>query len=166
MIEDTNNIVKVTNYIERVLRFIASLVVVSALLVMFSTLLLEVIFRYLTNSSLGWPSELPTILFPWTIMGGVVLAHQKGLHISVNLIFNFLSTSKSKALYALLNLITIIIFASLFWVSFDILEIVSTETYPYTNLSAKWAYLSLPVGFVGIILTRISNVCRLNNYEQ
>ena len=97
MIENTSKIVKLTNYIESVLRFIASLVVVSALLVMFSTLLLEVIFRYVTNSSLGWPSELPTILFPWTIMGGVVLAHQKGLHLSVNLIFQFLSVSKSKA---------------------------------------------------------------------
>lgn len=166
MIENTGKIVKVTNYIESVLRFIASLVVVSALLVMFSTLLLEVIFRYVTNSSLGWPSELPTILFPWTIMGGVVLAHQKGLHISVNLIFLFLSGANSKALYTLLNVITIIIFAFLFWVSFDVLEIVSSEMYPYTNLSAKWSYLSLPVGFVGIILTSINNLCRLSYYEQ
>ena len=166
MIENTSNIVKVTNYIESVLRFIASLVVVSALLVMFSTLLLEVIFRYVTNSSLGWPSELPTILFPWTIMGGVVLAHQKGLHLSVNLIFQFLSVSKSKALYALLNVITVITFAFLFWVSFDILEIVSSEMYPYTNISAKWAYLSLPAGFVGIILTSVNNLSRLNYYEQ
>jgi TRAP-type C4-dicarboxylate transport system permease small subunit len=166
MIENTSKIVKLTNYIESVLRFIASLVVVSALLVMFSTLLLEVIFRYVTNSSLGWPSELPTILFPWTIMGGVVLAHQKGLHLSVNLIFQFLSVSKSKALYALLNVITVITFAFLFWVSFDILEIVSSEMYPYTNISAKWAYLSLPAGFVGIILTSVNNLSRLNYYEQ
>src|SRR3546814_16589616 len=67
--------------------YLASVVIaLGSLLTMFVALLLEVVVRYATNSGLGWPTELPNLLFPWLVMSGVVLAAQRGQHIAVTAI--------------------------------------------------------------------------------
>ena len=49
---------------------------ITSLSVMFGSLMLDVVVRYATNQGLGWPTEVPNILFPWLVMSGVVLAAQ------------------------------------------------------------------------------------------
>ena len=152
--------------VDKLVRLIASVVSVLALAIMFIALMLEVIVRYFTDQSLGWTTESPSFLFPWLVMGGAVLAAQHGQHITVKAILGFLSNSVTKVLFVILELIVIAFFGYLAYVGFDVLKVVASEVYPITKLSAKWAYIALVAGLIGLVITAISNIILIINEPE
>lgn len=135
--------------------------VITALVVMFGSLMAEVVVRYLTNQGMGWPSEMPNILFPWLVMGGIVLAAQRGQHIAVTAIQGWLGRGANRALLIAHQVLIAATFFYLAWVGLAVIEITGSEIYPVTGLSAKWAYMSMIVGFVGLGLTALTTMVQL-----
>jgi TRAP-type C4-dicarboxylate transport system permease small subunit len=133
-----------------------SVIAISALVIMFVSLMAEVIVRYLTNQGMGWPTELPNILFPWLVMSGVVMAAQRGQHIAVAAITNLLSRTGNRILMLALQALVAATFFYLAWVGLDVIEITGTEIFPVTGISARWAYMALIVGFIGLGITALS----------
>jgi len=138
-----------------------SVIAISALVIMFVSLMAEVIVRYLTNQGMGWPTELPSLLFPWLVMSGVVLAAQRGQHIAVAAINGLLGRNGNRILMLGLQLLVMATFFYLAWVGLDVIEITGTEVYPVTGITARWAYLALIVGFVGLGITAMTTFVRL-----
>jgi TRAP-type C4-dicarboxylate transport system permease small subunit len=128
---------------------------------MFLTLLLEVIVRYVTNTSMGWPTELPELLFPWLVMSGVVLAAQRGQHIAVTAILGFLNRAVTRVLLALLQVLIGATFFYFTWLSYKLLEIVGEEFYPVTHISQFWGYLAMVVGCAAVGVTAVTTIWRL-----
>jgi len=139
----------------------ATIVAVGALALLFLSLGAEVVVRYLTTQGLGWPSEMPNILFPWLVMGGIVLAAQHGAHISVTLVLDFLGRGAARALLLVMQAVVAATFFYLAWIGMAVIEITGTEVYPVTGVQARWAYLSLIVGFAGVGLTALTTFARL-----
>ncbi|MCX5591866.1 TRAP transporter small permease [Alcaligenes endophyticus] len=158
---DSSLLTKVAVHIDRAVLITSTLVATVSLLVLFVALSLEVIVRYITNSSLGWTTELPNIFFPWLVMGGIVLAAQKGQHISVTALLGFLSPGVTRCLFIVLQLILLVVFAYLTVVGEKVIAITGSEVYPMTKVSAKWAYYSLVMGFGGIACTAVTTILRL-----
>lgn len=138
-----------------------SVIAISALVIMFVSLMAEVIVRYLTNQGMGWPTEMPNILFPWLVMSGIVLAAQRGQHIAVGAINTLLGTVGNRILMLALQALVAATFFYLAWVGLDVLEITGSEVYPVTGISSRWAYMALIVGFVGLGITALSTFVRL-----
>ncbi|GGO84079.1 transporter [Marinobacterium nitratireducens] len=138
-----------------------SVIAISALVIMFLSLMAEVIVRYLTNQGMGWPTELPNLLFPWLVMSGVVMAAQRGQHIAVAAINNLLGRTGNRILMLALQVLVAATFFYLAWVGLDVIEITGTEIYPVTGVTARWAYLALIVGFVGLGVTALTTFVRL-----
>jgi TRAP-type C4-dicarboxylate transport system permease small subunit len=128
---------------------------------MFLSLMAEVIVRYVTNQGMGWPTEIPNLLFPWLMMSGIVLAAQYGKHIAVETIRAFLGKNLNRVLLMSLQVVIICTFFYLAQVGLFVIEITGSEVYPVTKVSAKWAYLSIIVGFVALGLTGITTFFRL-----
>ena len=140
---------------------ISVVAVIAALVAMFVALMAEVVVRYLTNQGMGWPSEIPNILFPWLVMGGIVLAAQRGQHIAVTAIQGWIGRGGNRALLMAHQLLIAATFFYLAWVGLDVVEITGSEVYPVTGLSARWAYLSMIAGFVGLGLTALTTLVHL-----
>ncbi len=140
---------------------LSAVVAILSLIVLFLALGAEVVVRYLTTQGLGWPSELPNILFPWLVMGGVVLAAQKGAHISVTLLLDLLPRPLARALLLAMQVVVGATFFYLAYIGLAVIEITGSEIYPVTGVSARWAYLSLIAGFVGVGLTAVTTFLRL-----
>jgi TRAP-type transport system small permease protein len=136
-------------------------VAISALVVMFVSLMAEVIVRYFTNQGMGWPTEMPNILFPWLVMGGIVLAAQRGQHIAVTAIHGMIGRGGNRLLLIGHQVLIASAFFYLSWVGLDVIEITGSEVYPVTGISAKWAYLAMIAGFVGLGITALSTLVRL-----
>lgn len=136
-------------------------VAILALVSLFLALCAEVVVRYLTTQGLGWPSELPNILFPWLVMGGIVLAAQHGAHISVTLLLDMMRRGPARLLLLGMQVLVGATFFYLAFIGLAVIEITGTETYPVTGVSAHWAYLSMIVGFVGVGLTAVTTFLRL-----
>lgn len=146
---------------DRVIEIISMVIAVATLTVMFFSLMAEVVVRYITNQGMGWPTEMPNLLFPWLVMSGIVLAAQLGKHIAVETIRGFLGKNLNRALMMVLQLLVIATFFYLAWVGLFVIEITGSEVYPVTGVSAKWAYMSIIVGFTALGLTGVTTFFRL-----
>ena len=151
----------IASLIDKAIVSIAVTFALTSLTFMFVALMAEVIVRYMTNQGLGWPTELPNLLFPWLVMSGVVLAAQRGQHIAVTAILGFLGNTATRGLLMLLQVIVGATFLYLAYVGQGLLEIVGSEEYPVTGVSAYWAYLAMVVGFVAVGITAITTLWHL-----
>jgi TRAP-type C4-dicarboxylate transport system permease small subunit len=134
---------------------------IASLCTMFFALMVDVVVRYVASQGLGWPGETPNILFPWLVMSGVVLAAQRGQHIAVVALQGVLGRTGNRVLLLLLQTLTAATFFYLAWVGLDVIEITGTEVYPVTGIAARWAYLALIAGFVGLGITALTTFVRL-----
>jgi len=151
---------------DKAIAFAATAVAILALVALFLSLGAEVVVRYFTTQGLGWPSETPNLLFPWLVMGGVVLAAQRGSHIAVTLTLEMLDRNAAKLLLLGMQVVVAATFFYLAWIGLAVIEITGTEVYPVTGVSARWAYLSLIAGFVGVGLTAVTTFIRLLSAED
>ncbi|MCD1265842.1 transporter [Shinella sumterensis] len=149
------------NLVGEVLDRIAILIAVSAVVVIFLALMAEVVVRYFTSAGLGWPNEVPSLLFPWLIMGGIVVGAQRGAHIAAEALRSMLDAAKLRLLLMGINLLVAISFAYLAWLSLQVIQITRVQVFPMTGFGQAWAYSSLLFGFGGIALAAGVNLIRV-----
>jgi TRAP-type C4-dicarboxylate transport system permease small subunit len=94
-------------------------------------------------------------------MGGIVLAAQHGAHISVTLILGLLGGRWTRVLLLVMQVVIAATFLYLAYIGLAVIEITGSEVYPVTGIAARWAYLALISGFVGVGLTAISTFIQL-----
>ncbi|WP_245295047.1 TRAP transporter small permease [Pararhizobium antarcticum] len=152
---------RIANGIGFVLDRVAMVIAISAVIAIFIALMLEVTIRYMTQAGLGWPNEVPNLLFPWLIMGGIVLGAQRGSHIAAEAIRGFLSTEQLRMLLSFIHLLVAVSFAYLAFLSLQVIQITRTQVFPMTGLGQAWAYSSLLFGFGGIALASLVNLVRV-----
>ncbi|MDO8905630.1 TRAP transporter small permease [Hydrogenophaga sp.] len=153
-------------YIDGTLVIACIVLAISSLVVMFLSLMAEVVVRYVTSQGMGWPSEMPNILFPWLVMSGVVLGAQRGQHIAVTALLRFLGRTGNRILLLALQVLIAVTFFYLAYVGLDVLEITGSEEFPVTGITAFWAYLALIAGFIGLgvtALTTLVQLCQASN---
>jgi TRAP-type transport system small permease protein len=153
-------------WIDKTITLAATTISIVALVTMFLALCAEVIVRYVTKTSLGWPAELPNFMFPWLVMSGIVLAAQHGAHISVTILLGKIQRGAQRSLLLGMQIVIAFTFFYLTWVGLEVLEITGSEVYPVTGVSARWAYLALIAGFAGVGVTALTTFVRLMASED
>jgi TRAP-type C4-dicarboxylate transport system permease small subunit len=152
---------RIANAIGFLIDRMAMVTAIAAVVAIFFALMLEVVIRYATSSGLGWPNEVPNLLFPWLIMGGIVLGAQRGSHIAAEAIRGYLSTEQLRLLLAFINLLVAVSFGYLAYLSLQVISITKAQVFPMTGLGQAWAYSSLLFGFGGIALACLVNLVRV-----
>ncbi|QSL91829.1 TRAP transporter small permease [Ectopseudomonas toyotomiensis] len=152
---------QMVRWVDNAIVALSVVAVITALVAMFVSLMAEVVVRYLTNQGMGWPTEMPNILFPWLVMGGIVLAAQRGQHIAVTAIQGWIGRGGNRVLLIGHQALISATFFYLAWVGLDVIEITGGEIYPVTGISAKWAYLAMIAGFVGLAFTALTTLVHL-----
>ena len=153
--------VQVVRWVDNTIVGISTVLAIGSLAVMFVSLMAEVIVRYLTNQGMGWPTEMPNILFPWLVMGGIVMAAQRGQHIAVTALNGMLGKGGNRILLVSHQILIAATFFYLAWVGLDVIKITGSEAYPVTGISAQWAYLAMIFGFVGLGITALPTLVRV-----
>lgn len=160
-VDQSSFLAPAAKWVDRAVVACSVVVAIGALVAMFVSLMAEVVVRYLSNQGLGWPTEMPNILFPWLVMGGIVLAAQRGQHIAVTAIQGLVGRFGNRALLIAHQILIAVTFFYLAWVGLDVIEITGSEIYPVTGISAKWAYLAMIAGFVGLGITALTTLIHL-----
>ncbi len=156
-----NRVIAPVRWLDNVIEYISVVIAVLCITVMFFSLMAEVVVRYVTNQGMGWPTEMPSLLFPWLVMSGIVLAAQRGKHIAVTTIQGVLNRGANRILLILLQLLVASTFFYLAWVGLFVIEITGSEVYPVTQISAKWAYMAMIVGFSALGITAVTTLVRV-----
>lgn len=157
---------RIADGIGRVIDTIAVAIAVGSIVAIFLALMAEVVIRYFTSAGLGWPNEVPNLLFPWLVMGGIVVGAQRGAHIAAEAVRAILDDTQLRYLLAGINLLVAASFAFLAYLSLQVIAITRAQVFPMTGLGQAWAYSALLFGFGGIALSCLVNFVRVLSCED
>ncbi|WP_158260087.1 TRAP transporter small permease [Zobellella endophytica] len=130
----------------------------AAIISLFLFLGADVVVRYLTTQSLGWPAEMPNLLFPWLVMGAIVAAAQRGQHVAVNAVLGLLNIPVTRVLMLVMQLVVVVTFSYLSYIGVEVVRIAGKQLFPISGISSSYAYMALVYGFGAIALTALTNI--------
>ncbi len=111
---------------------------------------INVIARYIFNSSLTWASELSIFLFIWSIFFGAAYCFKKDAHICVNLLLDNVPTKVAKVMLIISHLISFVFLLAVAWYGYKyiLLELHLGEMSVDLNIPMWIPYLVLPLAFI------------------
>lgn len=142
----------------RLINFSGALIVVLALSTMFLAILANVILRYFFDSGLTWAYEIPSILFPWSVAGGLVMASVQGRNITVDAIVTALPERLRWLLAILVNLFIAAMSVGVVYYSMPIVKASQYSRLAETGIPQIYGYSSLVYAFSMIALVAIMTV--------
>lgn len=134
-------------------------VVVVTLVTMFAAILLNVILRYFFGSGITWAYEIPAILFPWCVAGGMVMAAAQGRNIAVDIIARILPDPLRRTLVIAINLSVGVISAGVVYYSMPIIKASQFSRLAETGIPQIYGYSSLVYSFSMIAVIGLLTVC-------
>ncbi|MFC3570821.1 TRAP transporter small permease [Paracoccus sp. TOH] len=157
---------RIANAVGAVLDRCAVLIATGSVVVIFLALMAEVVVRYLTSAGLGWPNEVPNLLFPWLVMGGIVIGANRNAHIAAEFLRAQLDKRQLRLLLMAIHVMVGAVFAVLAWLSLGVIAITKAQVFPMTGLGQAWAYSSMLFGFGGIALASLVNLVRVASSDD
>ncbi|MBL1405735.1 MAG: TRAP transporter small permease subunit [Rhizobiales bacterium] len=136
---------------------------VSCLASMFAAILVNVILRYFFNSGISWAYEIHSLLLPWLVAGGIVVASAHKQNITIHLLFDLLSENKRRFLEIVIALIIIIIAISVLWTSQPILRASKYQNLSTLGVKQIWGYASLIYAFACMAIISLLDFLRLSS---
>ncbi|MCB6992064.1 TRAP transporter small permease [bacterium 210820-DFI.6.37] len=96
---------KIINFYNKFEEIFLVVLLVAMVLLIF----VQVVLRYIFNSSLSWSEELSRILFIWVSWIGISLGQKKGEHIKITMVTDKLKGNAKKIMLLLADVCTIVI---------------------------------------------------------
>jgi len=109
----------------------------------------NVVARYVFNSSLTWASELTIYLFLWSTFFGAAYCFKKDAHISVDVVVEKLPPSLAKVTLLLVHSVTLVFLVAVAWYGYEylLLEIDLDERSVDLEIPMWIPYSVIPVAF-------------------
>lgn len=133
------------NIFERIISVICQALLWLSTAMIFIILVINTILRYATGASLQWANEVPELLFPWLVMSGVVMASQRGAHITTTFLIDKLSPSARRGVGVMVSLFVCGLYGTLAWSTWRMLEIVHDEKSPILQVPGSVTYAAVMV---------------------
>jgi TRAP-type C4-dicarboxylate transport system permease small subunit len=134
---------------------------------MFVAILVNVILRYAFGSGIDWAYEIHSILLPWLIAAGVIIATANNRNIIISILPDQLSKTNKKKFLQFVELLIIIISAVVIYYSPPILRAAQYQSLSTLDIKQFWGYLSLIYAFVGMIIISLEKiVIGFDNYQN
>lgn len=115
-----------------------------AIFVMLSLVVIQVVFRYVFNTPIGWTQELSVFSLMLAVMAGMAVAFWRGEHFKVSVLVDSLPTALSKVVLLASRLITIGFLCVVVWFSYALAMRAMAQVSPTTGI---------PIGYIQLFLT-------------
>lgn len=123
-------------------------------------LFINVFVRYVLEGSMAAASELPALLFPWFVTGGMVLAAVRGNHVAMQLTMHMLPPAGRRVLSYLIHGLSALVFFMLAWYSIENTLIAHDEVSTILHVPGSFGYAALTVAFSLLALSACSAFVR------
>jgi TRAP-type transport system small permease protein len=125
-----------------------------------AVLIINVFVRYVLEGSIEAASELPSLLFPWFVMGGLVLAAVRGNHVAMQLTMHMLSRPGRRMLSFFIHGLSAAVFLVLGWHAIENTVIAHDELSTILHVPGSVGYAALTVAFFMLALCAITAFIR------
>ncbi len=122
---------------------------------------IQVVARYLFESSLVYSEELSRYLFVWTVFLGLPVVAKRGGHMAVTALSSRLKGTAARAMSIAAYLIGIVFMATMVIQGFEMVQRTSQQLSPAMEISMSYVYLAIPIGCLFMMLQMISDLCVL-----
>lgn len=148
--------------VDRIIAGLCRLVVLVTAVVLTLVMTANVVARYvLSTGGFSFAQELPTLLFPWFIAAGVVLAAISGTHMAVEWIYGKLSSRGSQLLFVAMSILVAACFAILFWQALSVAAIAGAERSPILRLPNSIGYYSVALMAMLVTVVTLTQALRV-----
>ncbi|MPW25569.1 TRAP transporter small permease subunit [Alkalibaculum sp. M08DMB] len=147
----------------KILKFIdkefEEIVLIGIFSIMVVLVFLQVVMRYVFQSSLSWSEELARYMFLWIIWLGASYATKKNAHISLDFVTSRLSLKLQKTVWIIKMAIWIAFTIFLAYISFRLTYMIFErgQMSPALKIPMGYAYASIPVGVTMMLFRIIQN---------
>lgn len=125
-----------------------------------AVLVVNVFVRYVLEGSMEAASELPTLLFPWFVMGGLVLAAVRGNHVAMQLTMHVLPASGRRVLSLFIHGLSAAVFAVLGSNAIENTLIAHDEVSTILHAPGSVGYAALTLAFFLLALCAVTAFVR------
>lgn len=110
-------------------------------------LVINVVVRYILEGSVGALSEIPALVFPWFVMGGVVIAAIRGQHVAMQLTLHSLPPTARRALAVFIAAVSAVVFLMLSWYAIENTVIAHDEQSTILRVPGSVGYAAVVLAF-------------------
>lgn len=117
-------------------------------------LFVNIILRFFFSAGITWAEELIRYAIIWITFIGSSVCFQRGIHVSIDLLIDFLPEKGKKLLNLIINVLAIIFMVFLIKFGFDLVSFSkgTGQLAPALRIEMFWVYLAIPVGaFLSLI---------------
>lgn len=125
-----------------------------------AVLVVNVFVRYVIEGSVEAASELPTLLFPWFVMGGLVLAAVRGNHVAMQLTMHMLPPPGRRVLSLFIHGLSAVVFTVLGWHAVENTLIAHDELSTILHVPGSVGYAALTLAFFLLALCAVTAFVR------
>ena len=131
---------------------IEEVIACSALLVVVAAVCWGVLTRYITAQPAPWAGEVAGMGFAWLVFLGAAAGYKRGLHVSIDILTQFLPRPLERALAVLVQLAILAFAGYVAWlgVGFTIGNLANPS--PVLRIPQSIIYLAVTLGFLSIAL--------------
>lgn len=123
---------------------VCHIIAATAIFVMLSLVVIQVVFRYIFNTPIGWTQELSVFSLMLSVMTGMAVAFWRGDHFRVSIFVDSLPSFLGKVVVIVSRLITITFLSVVVWYSYALAMRAMGQVSPTTGI---------PIGYVQLFLT-------------
>ena len=122
---------------------------------------IQVVARYLFESSLVYSEELSRYLFVWTVFLGLPVVAKRGGHMAVTALSGRLKGTAARTMSIAAYLVGIVFMATMIIQGFEMVQRTSQQLSPAMEISMSWVYLAIPIGCLFMMLQMVSDLIAL-----
>jgi TRAP-type C4-dicarboxylate transport system permease small subunit len=153
--------VAIAHGVETAVHVICKGVLVLTGFALLAVLVINVFVRYVIEGSVGALSELPALLFPWFVMGGVVLAALRGSHVAMQLTLHSLPPHGRRWLAMFIHAVSAVVFLMLAWYALENTQIAHDEQSTILRVPGSVGYLALVLAFFLVGVSSLTALLRI-----
>lgn len=140
-------------------RVLVALTIVS-LVVLVVVIFGAVVMRYVFNAPLIFSFDLSTLLFAWVVFVGLAIADRDDAHMGLDVVGMINNAAMRQVLVGVRLVLVLALSVYLAWIGWQLYQRTGAQI-SSLRISAKWLYLSMPIGFGLLALSYIGRIIRL-----
>jgi TRAP-type C4-dicarboxylate transport system permease small subunit len=124
----------------------ARLTIIASMVVMIVVVSIQVVLRYVFNSSIDWADEIARLAFVWSIFLAIPLGIRQGAHVGIELFVAHLKPSLRAWLARVMSLLAGVLMAVLCYESVMVAAETWDELLPTLNMTSSTFFIPVIIG--------------------
>jgi TRAP-type C4-dicarboxylate transport system permease small subunit len=144
----------------RILEKAMEYLVASIMFFLVTIVFIQVLFRYVVQTSLPWTEEMARYLFVWLVFIAASVCVKKEAHLGIDVIVVHFSPRVQRHLYTLSLVVSLVFSIVVVYKGYDLLTRSGRQISPMLHIPMSLVYVIIPISYMVICLVLLWQIFR------